>query len=119
MPRQRKRVRGRLLRCLLLGVGFALGTSGTAASLTVFGSPLQQPATLNTAANLAYYGTYTPVLPGPEAPNGVYHTNHWGVDTALWNVTLAGGLRALPRQGRRSRSDSRAAPSRPPADRDR
>jgi hypothetical protein len=44
------------------------------------------PATLNTAEDLGYEGTYTTVPPSPLAPNGVFHTPHFGADTALWNV---------------------------------
>ncbi|MGH2865636.1 MAG: hypothetical protein ACRDJX_10375 [Solirubrobacteraceae bacterium] len=29
----------------------------------------------------------TAVPPGPEAPDGVFHTFHFGADTALWNTT--------------------------------
>jgi hypothetical protein len=55
------------------------------AAITTIGSPLSTPATLNTAENLNYAGTNTAVPPSPEAPSGVFHTNHDGADTALWN----------------------------------
>jgi hypothetical protein len=57
------------------------------------------PATLDTGVNLGYYGTYTPVPPSPEAPNGMYHTFHYGADTALWNFALAGGDPRAPATG--------------------
>ncbi len=56
----------------------------------VVGSPLSVPATLNTAENLDYQGINTQVPVSPEAPNGVFHTFHFGADTALWNVTGSG-----------------------------
>jgi hypothetical protein len=76
-----------------------LAPAASSAALTTFGSPLSVPATLNTTANLGYYGTYTPVPPNPEAPNGRFHTNHWGTDTALWNVALASGNPTAPQTG--------------------
>jgi hypothetical protein len=69
------------------------------AAVTTFGSPLSQPATLDTTNNLGYYGTYTPVPPSPQAPNGLYHTAHYGADTALWNATLANGQAGAPATG--------------------
>ncbi len=62
------------------------------AATRLIGSPLGVPATLNTAQNLAYQGTNTQVPVSPEAPNGVFHTFHFGADTAIWNVPSAGGL---------------------------
>ena len=64
-----------------------------------FGSPLSVPATLNTAENLGYPGTYTRVPPAPDAPNGVSHTFHYGADTALWNVGLSAGDARAPATG--------------------
>jgi hypothetical protein len=61
------------------------------AAVTTFGSPLSVPATLDTGVNLGYSGTNTQVMPSPEAPNGVYHTYHFGADTALWNASQAAG----------------------------
>jgi hypothetical protein len=78
---------------------FGVHAASSNAAVTTFGSPLSAPATLNTTDNLNYYGTYTPVPPSPEAPNGVYHTNHWGPDTALWNVALANGSPSAPATG--------------------
>jgi hypothetical protein len=69
----------------------ALAPAASLAAITTFGSPLSGPATLNTADDLGYLGTYTQVPPSPEAPNGVFHTAHWGADGALWNVALATG----------------------------
>jgi hypothetical protein len=81
----------------LLALLFAPASSP--AAVTTFGSPLSMPATLNTSENLGYTGTYTPVPPNPEAPNGLFHTNHWGADTALWNVAVAGGQASAPVTG--------------------
>jgi hypothetical protein len=72
---------------------------GASAALMTFGSQLSGPAGLNTTQNLNYVGTFTPVLPNPEAPNGVYHTQHWAADTALWNVQVAGGEAKAPASG--------------------
>jgi hypothetical protein len=69
------------------------------AAVMVLGSPLSSPATMNTAENLGYLGTYTQVPPSPEAPNGMFHTFHYGADTALWNTELAGGSAAMPVTG--------------------
>ena len=66
-------------------------SSSASAAVTTFGSPLSEPATLNTSENLGYAGTNTAVPPSPEAPNGVFHTYHFGADTAIWNVAVAGG----------------------------
>lgn len=70
-------------------VGFA--PAGAQAAILTIGSPLAVPATLNTAEDLGYQGTYTPVPPAPDAPNGLFHTFHYGADTALWNAGLANG----------------------------
>jgi hypothetical protein len=69
------------------------------AAFVTIGSPLSVPTTLNTAENLGYPGTYTPVPPAPDAPNGLYHTYHYGADTALWNVGQASGLSRTPATG--------------------
>lgn len=82
-----------LLASLLVAV-----TSAGAALVTV-GSPLSVPATLNTAEDLNYLGTYTQVPPSPEAPNGMFHTFHYGADTALWNTALASGGAGMPATG--------------------
>jgi hypothetical protein len=90
----------RLTPCLLLaGLLALLVPALSSAAITTFGSPLSVPATLNTTENLNYYGTYTPVPPNPEAPNGVFHTNHWGADTALWNAVITGGQASAPVTG--------------------
>jgi hypothetical protein len=90
----------RLLPCLLLAALLAvLAPAASPAAITTFGSPLSVPSSLNTTDNLNYYGTYTPVPPNPEAPNGLFHTNHWGADTALWNVAVAGGQASAPVTG--------------------
>ncbi len=69
------------------------------AAITSFGSPLSQPATLNTTENLGYTGSSVAVPPAPDAPNGVYHVYHYGVDSALWNVALASGAPQAPQTG--------------------
>jgi hypothetical protein len=90
----------RLVPCLLFaGLLAVLAPAASPAAITTFGSPLSVPASLNTTENLNYYGTYTPVPPNPEAPNGLFHTNHWGADTALWNVAVAGGQASAPVTG--------------------
>lgn len=92
-------------RCLLVGAlllaGFLalLAPAASHAGVTTFGSPLSVPATLNTAENLEYLGTYTTVPPAPDAPNGVYHTYHYGADSVLWNVALANGEPRAPASG--------------------
>jgi hypothetical protein len=94
-----RRVRRLLVMTLLGGLVAVLAPATSMAAVTTFGSPLSVPATLNTADNLSYYGTYTPVPPSPEAPNGLYHTFHFGADTAIWNATLAGGDPRVPATG--------------------
>ena len=69
------------------------------AAITTFGSPLAVPATLNTAKNLNYQGINTAVPPSPEAPSGVFHTAHFGADTALWNDAAAGANPRVPTDG--------------------
>lgn len=69
------------------------------AAVMTFGSPLSVPATMNTSENLGYLGTYTEVPPAPDAPNGQFHTFHFGADSALWNVTLASGEPTAPAAG--------------------
>ncbi len=77
----------------------ALAPAASQAKLTTIGSPLSVPATLNTAENLSYPGAYTQVPPSPKAPSGVFHTYHYGADTALWNFSGAGGERPVPATG--------------------
>jgi hypothetical protein len=90
----------------LLGAAIALAcvlaisicASATAAVYTI-GSPLSTSATLNTAENLDYVGTNTEVPPSPEAPNGIFHTFHYGADTAIWNTSQASGSPVVPVSG--------------------
>ena len=88
------------------------------AAVTTIGSPLSVPATLNTAENLNYQGTNTPVPPNPEAPNGIFHTFHYGADTALWNTQLANGQPSVPVTGQalrvRLEGCAKPAPNGPP-----
>jgi hypothetical protein len=69
-----------------VALGVLLAPAGAGAATSVFGSPLSGSATLNTAENLAYEGVNTEVPVGPEAPNGVIHTSHFGADTVLWST---------------------------------
>lgn len=82
-----------LVTCVLCAAAPAQATVST------FGSQLSSPSTLNTSEGLDYTGTFTAVPPNPEAPTGVFHTTHDGADTALWNVTVAGGSAAAPEAG--------------------
>jgi hypothetical protein len=91
-----RRLRSTLMLAWLLAI---LAPASSHAAIMTFGSPLSRPATLNTAANLSYLGTYTAVPPAPDAPNGIFHTNHFGADTALWNVALARGEPRAPATG--------------------
>jgi hypothetical protein len=84
---------------LLAGLVSILVPATGRAAVTTFGSSLSVPATLNTAENLTYQGTNTPVYPSPEAPNGVVHTYHYGADAALWNVAQAVGTPQAPATG--------------------
>jgi hypothetical protein len=83
----------------LTGLLALLAAASAPAAITTFGSTLSAPATLNTAENLNYRGTDTSVPPSPEAPSGVVHTYHFGADTALWNVTVAGHSAGAPASG--------------------
>jgi hypothetical protein len=73
---------GAVLACLAV----AFGPSSAVAAIQTFGSSLSVPATLNTTEGLSYQGVNTAVPPSPEAPNGIFHTFHFGADTALWNM---------------------------------
>jgi hypothetical protein len=89
----------RLLTSTALGAGLvtaALAPPSATAATMVVGSPLSVPATLNTAENLNYQGLNTQVPVSPQAPNGIFHTFHFGADTALWNVANGGGTNATP-----------------------
>jgi hypothetical protein len=102
---------------LLAGLLLILAPASAGAAITTIGSPLSVPATFNTTENLGYYGTYTPVPPNPEAPNGLFHTPHWGADTALWNVGAASGDPSVPATGQALRMSlegcAKAAPGGP------
>jgi hypothetical protein len=91
------RVAGRaasLLTALVLVSVLMLGVpAGGSAAVTTYGSPLAVSATLNTAENLAYKGTYTPL------PGSVFHTFHSGVDSALWAVAQGGKALSVPVNG--------------------
>jgi hypothetical protein len=87
------------LAAVLAVFAAALAPGSSQAAITTFGSPLSLRATLNTTENLNYVGTYTEVPTSPEAPSGVFHTNHWGTDTALWNVALPNGNAGAPASG--------------------
>ncbi len=76
-----------------------LAPAGAGAAILTIGSPLSVPATLNTAENLGYPGTYTAVPPAPDAPNGEFHTFHYGADTAIWNIGEASGNPQTPATG--------------------
>jgi hypothetical protein len=84
--------------CLLASLA-ALVPAGANAAVVTIGSPLSVPATLNTAENLNYEGTNTAVPPAPDAPNGIFHTFHYGADTAIWNVAQASGTPSSPVDG--------------------
>jgi hypothetical protein len=96
IPRRMSRITTSLL---LAGLLAALLPTSSPAAVTTFGSPLTVPATLNTSENLNYPGTNTPVPPAADAPNGIFHTFHFGVDTALWNVAQASGAPRVPALG--------------------
>jgi hypothetical protein len=99
-PRRRLGALRRLLAAAtVLGLLGLLIPAASPAAITILGSPLSVPATLNTAENLNYAGTDTRVPPSPEAPAGVIHTNHYGADTALWNTALGSGTTAVPTGG--------------------
>jgi hypothetical protein len=97
--RVRRRGRHLLFALSLAGLLPVLAPAASPAAVMTFGSPLSVAATLNTAENLGYPGTNTAVPPAPDAPNGVYHTYHYGADTALWNVTQATGDPRVPASG--------------------
>jgi hypothetical protein len=84
---------------LISGLIAVLAPAASQAKLTKIGSPLSVAATLNTAENLSYPGTYTQVPPSKDAPNGVFHTLHYGADTALWNFSSATGEQRVPATG--------------------
>jgi hypothetical protein len=107
-----------LLAISLAGLISILSPATAGAAVSTFGSPLSVPATLNTAENLGYPGTNTAVPPAPDAPNGIYHTYHYGADMALWNVTQASGNPRVPASGQAVKVSlegcAQAAPGGPP-----
>jgi len=98
IPIHRATARALVLRwCAVLAATVAaslLAAAAAGAETMLIGSPLSVPATLNTAEDLAYEGMNTPVPVSPEAPDGVFHTYHFGADTAIWNVPGGGGTQA-------------------------
>jgi hypothetical protein len=95
----RLRAPGRFAPLLLL-LGSVLASAlalsmpaSSGAAIRSFGSPLAVPASLNTAEGLDYQGTYTPL------PGSVFHTFHYGADTAIWNVGQAVGVPRVPAGG--------------------
>jgi hypothetical protein len=88
-----------MLGFVLAALLAALAPATSLAKEVTIGSPLLVPATLNTAENLDYPGTYTQVPVSSEAPNGVFHTFHFGADTALWNYSDAHGADPVPSTG--------------------
>jgi hypothetical protein len=89
---------------VLLGAAFAallalLAPAASQAQVMQIGSPLSVPATMNTAEDLSYPGAYTPVPASPEAPNGVFHTQHFGADTAMWSAATTRGDARVPATG--------------------
>jgi hypothetical protein len=93
------RPRRLLLLSSLVALVALLAPAASQATITTIGSQLSVPATLNTAGNLSYPGTYTQVPPSPDAPNGVFHTLHYGADTALWNFSSTAGEERVPATG--------------------
>jgi hypothetical protein len=99
----RRPARRLLLSAALVALLALLAPATGQAKFTQIGSPLSVQATLNTAENLSYPGAYTQVPPSPNAPNGVFHTFHFGADTALWNFSQAGGETHVPATGQASK----------------
>ncbi len=98
----RRRSRFELFACLaLLALGGWLAAASPAtAKLYTYGPSLSaRSASLTTTDGLGYAGIDTQVPPGPEAPNGVVHTPHYGADTAIWNASVDGHSGAIPRSG--------------------
>jgi hypothetical protein len=93
------RTRLALASALCVGVLALAAPVSAGAAISTFGSPLAVPATVNTAEGLNYPGTNTPVPPNPEAPNGIFHTFHFGADTAIWNSTKGNTSASVPATG--------------------
>ena len=81
------------LASLLAGIMALLAPTVSTAALSTFGSRLSVPATLNTAEDLNYQGTNTPL------PGEIFHTFHYGADTALWNVSSKRDSATAPAAG--------------------
>ncbi len=109
-----KSVRRLLLACAFVSLVALLGPAAGQAKITTIGSPLSVPATLNTAGNLSYPGTYTQVPPSPDAPNGVFHTLHYGADTALWNFSSTAGEERVPETGQAKKIEVEGCAQRAP-----
>jgi len=112
-----RRVRWLLLGAVLV-VAALLAPAASQAKLTQIGSPLSVAATLNTATDLSYPGVDTQVPPAPDAPNGVFHTFHYGADTALWNFSNSAGQTRVPATGQATKIEvegcAQRAPNGPP-----
>jgi hypothetical protein len=93
------RARLAIASTLCAGVLSFVAPVNAGATISTFGSPLSVSATLNTAEGLNYPGTNTPVPPNPEAPNGIFHTFHFGADTAIWNSTKGNTSSSVPATG--------------------
>jgi hypothetical protein len=87
LARISRRLPATVLGALIFGLAALFVPASAGAAITSFGSPLSVPASLNTSESLAYEGTNTAVPPNPEAPNGIFHTYHFGADTAIWNAS--------------------------------
>jgi hypothetical protein len=103
LPRSGTHARRLLLAGAFVALLAVLAPAASQAKLTTIGSPLSVPATLNPSDNLSYPGTYTGVPVSPEAPNGIFHTFHFGADTAIWNFSQAAGKTAVPATGQASK----------------
>jgi hypothetical protein len=91
--RFRRVILGGALAGLLASVLATFAPATAPAAVITYGSPLAVSATLNTAENLSYQGTYTPL------PGYVFHTFHYGADTALWDVSQGGASLSVPATG--------------------
>jgi hypothetical protein len=86
--RRRTALPGLAASLCLLAIALAAPAGASAAVVTI-GSQLSASASLNTVENLNYEGTNTAVPPAPDAPNGIFHTFHYGADTVIWNPAQA------------------------------
>ncbi len=87
----------RLAAAAALAAGTLGAAQGASAATMTFGSPLTAPATLTTAADLAYPGYGIPTIDGNQAVT--VHVAHDAADSALWNTSLAGGPATAPAAG--------------------